>query len=380
MNFELSDEQKDVQKAARNFAQGEFDPDLALELDENGAFPELIWKKACQLGFIGIHYPEESGGQGLGLFENLLVIEAFCRVDSGIGTALSLVDLGSEILLKFGSKEQKKKFLPPLTRGEKRLCTAFAESEDRRDLSSIATTVEKKGEEYLLQGKKQFVLMASLSNFFIVLCKEPPNRVSTFIVEREENGIEIYPIEKMGLRMIPYGDLRLKEVLISPDHLIGNGGEGMLHVHHSNQVTGLKSSALALGVAEGAFDRAMQYAKQREQFGKKLSQFQSIRHKLADMAVGVEAARWMTYKAALDYDQGLNDSEFLLMAQLEVGRRSLDVVDEALQIFGGYGYIAETAIEHYFRDAWTISVELGTEEEQKDLIAKKILGLDSMEK
>ena len=144
MDFELSDEQKDVQKAAREFAQGEFDPDLVLELDQSGKFPESIWKKASQLGFIGIHYPEEFGGQGLGFFENLLVIEAFCRVDSGIGSALSSVDLGSEVILKFGSNEQKNQFLTPLTKGERRLGIAFGESEDSRDLTTISTDCRKK--------------------------------------------------------------------------------------------------------------------------------------------------------------------------------------------------------------------------------------------
>ena len=377
MDFNLTEEQKDVQKAAKDFAQGEFDPDLALELDRNGTFPESIWKKACQLGFVGIHYPEAFGGQGLGLFENLLVMEAFCRVESGIGSALSMVDLGSETLLRFGSQEQKKKFLPPLAKGEKRLCVAFGESEDERDLSSISTVVEKKGERYILQGKKQFALMAPLANAYMILCKESTDGVSTFLVEREKEGIEIYPIEKMGLRMVPYGDLHLKEVSVLLDHCIGKVGDGMLHADHCFQVIGLRSAAQALGTAQGAFDRAMQHAKQREQFGKKLSQFQTIRHKLADMAVSVEVTRWLTYKAALDFDRGMNDSESLILAQLEVGRRLIHVVDEALQIFGGYGYIAETAIEHYFRDAWAIGVELGTEEEQKDMIAEKILGPDS---
>ena len=380
MDFELSDEQKDVQKAAMEFAKGEFDPDLALELDRTGQFPESIWKKACQLGFIGIHYPEEFGGQGLGLFENLLVIEAFCKVESGIGSALSMVDQGSEVILRFGSKEQKQKFLPPLVRGDKRLSTAFAESEDGKDLSSISTVVEKDGEKYLLQGGKKFVLMASLANAFLVLCKESANKISTFIVEKEKEGIEIHPIEKMGLRMIPFGDLHFKETPIHLDQRIGNVGDGMMHVNHCFQVGGLRSIAQALGVAQGAFDRAMQHAKQREQFGRKLSQFQAIRHKLADMLVNIEAARWMTYKAAFDYEQGLNDSDSLIIAQLEVGRRSISVVDEALQIFGGYGYIAETAIEHYFRDAWAIGVELGTEEELKDIVADRILGPDSVKK
>jgi alkylation response protein AidB-like acyl-CoA dehydrogenase len=374
MNFELTDEQRDVQKAAREFAQGEFDPDLALELDQSGKFPEAIWKKASRLGFIGIHYPEEFGGQGLGFFENLLVIEAFCRVDSGIGSALGTVDLGSEIILKFGSNDQKKQLLAPISKGEKRLGIAFAESEDGKDLAAISTIAGKRKDGYSIHGKKSFVLNAFSADSFLILCKESVKGWITLIVEREREGVEVYTIEKMGLRMISLGDLLFKEVLIPLGNQIGKEGEGMAHVHHCYQTMGLRSAAQALGTAQGAFDRAMQYAKQREQFGRKLSQFQAIRHKLADMAVSVEVARWLTYKAAIAYGQDRIDSGILPLTQLEVGRRLIMVVDEALQIFGGYGYIAEQAIEHYFRDAWAIGVELGTEEEQKDLIAETLLG------
>ncbi len=374
MDFELSSEQKDVQGAAMEFAQGEFDPDLALELDRNGQFPESIWKKACQLGFVGIHYPEEFGGQGLGFFENVLVIETFCRVDSGIGSALSMVDTGSEVILKFGSHEQKMNFVLPLAKAKKRLSVAFAESEDGRDLSSITTTAEKRGEGYLIRGRKRFVLNAPLSNAFIILCKGAKERWDTLIVERENNGIEIHPIEKMGLRMVPFGDLYFKEVRVPFDSLVGGEGEGISHVKHCHQVMGLRSVAQALGMAQGALDRTIKYSKQREQFGKKLSQFQVIQHKVADMAVGIEVARWLTYKSATEYDQGKTDLGFLFSTQLEVGRRLLGVVDEALQVFGGYGYIAEQAIEHYFRDAWAMAVELGTEEELKDVIAGGLLG------
>lgn len=374
MDFELTDEQKDIQNAAKEFAQGEFDPDLALELDQEGKFPEPLWKKAAQLGFIGIHYPEEFGGQGLGVFENLVIIEAFCRVDSGIGSALSTVDLGSEVILKFGSNEQKRQLLIPLSKGEKRLGIAFAESEDGEDLTAISTIVEKRKDGYSIHGKKSYVRNASLADSFITLCKESKERWITLIVEREKKGIEVHPVDKMGLRMIPFGDLLFKEVLVPLGNLIGREGEGLTHVDHCSQAIGLKSAAQALGTAEGAFDRAMQYAKQREQFGKKLSQFQAIRHKLADMAVSVEVARWLTYKAATAYDQDRIDSVFFSITQLEVGRRLITVVDEALQIFGGYGYIAEQAIEHYFRDAWAIGVELGTAEEQKDKIAEIMIG------
>jgi alkylation response protein AidB-like acyl-CoA dehydrogenase len=154
----------------------------------------------------------------------------------------------------------------------------------------------------------------------------------------------------------------------------------VVHVHHHHHVTALRNAAQGLGKAQGAFDRAMQHAKQREQFGRKLSQFQIIRHKLADMAVRIEGARWFIYKSAIEFDHGKINPGSLLMAQLEAGRGFIGVVDQALQIFGGYGYIAEQAIEHYFRDAWAIGADLGTEEEQKDAIADVLLGSQTVRK
>jgi alkylation response protein AidB-like acyl-CoA dehydrogenase len=380
MDFELSSEQKDVQRAATEFARGEFDPDLVLELDEGGTFPDSQWRKAAQLGFIGIHYPEAFGGQGLGFFENLLVIEAFCRVDSGVGSALSTVDLGSEILLKFGSLEQKEQLLTPLTKGEARLGVAFAESEDGRDLTVLSAVAEKRTDQYSLRGKKRFVLNAPLVNAFLTLCQEPKEGWITLIVERQRDGIEIHPIEKMGLRMIPFGDVFFKEAYVPLSSRIGEEAQGLAHVNHYHHVMALRSAAQGLGTAQGAFDRAMQHAKQREQFGRKLSQFQVIRHKLADMAVCIEGARWLTYKSAIEFDHGRMHPGSLWMAQLETGKRLMSVVDEALQIFGGYGYTAEQAIEHYFRDAWAIGVDLGTEEEQKDAIADILLGPEVVRK
>lgn len=371
MDFELSDEQEDIQKAANEFAQGEFDPDLALELDQSGRFPESIWQKACQLGFIGLHYPEEFGGQGLGLLENVLVIEAFCRVDSGIGSALNAVDLGSEVILKFGSEEQKKYILPSLTKGKRKMSIAFAESEDDTDFSSVSTMAEKRG-EYIIHGEKRFVVNATLADTFIVLCRELKEGLIMLMIEQVGSSLEVFPIEKMGLRMIPFGNLYFKEFRVPHENRVGHEGEGLIQVDFYQKVIGIKNMAQALGVVQGAFDRAMQYARQREQFGRKLSQFQIIRHKLAEMAVGIEVARCLTYKSASDYDQGWMDPGFLSIAKLEVGRRLTWGVDEALQIFGGYGYIAEQAIEHYFRDAWVIEVNLGAEEELKDVIAARI--------
>jgi alkylation response protein AidB-like acyl-CoA dehydrogenase len=290
------------------------------------------------------------------------------------------VDLGSEILLNFGSHKQKEQFLTPLTKGEGCLGVAFAESEDGRDLTVLSAIAEKRMNEYSLVGKKRFVLNAPMVHAFLTVCKEPKEGWITLVVERQRDGIEIHPIKKMGLRMISFGDLLFKEARVPLANRVGEEGQGLTQVHHHHHVMALRSAAQGLGTAQGAFDRAMQHAKQREQFGRKLSQFQVIRHKLADMAVRIEGARWLTYKSATEFDRGRIHPESLSMAQLEAGRGLMGVVDQALQIFGGYGYTAEQAIEHYFRDAWAIGVDLGTEEEQKDAIADILLGPDTTRK
>jgi len=372
MEFELSLEQKDIQRAAYEFAQKEFDPDLILELDSHHQFPHSIWKKASQLGFIGVHYPEEFGGQGLGLFENLLIIESFCKVDSGIGSALSLVDLGSEILLEFASHEQKKRWLTPLAKGEQQLSIAFGESEDENDISSISTIVKERGDGYLINGKKRFVWNTDLANSFITLCKDDKERLMTCIIERETQGLEIHSINKIGLRMLSFGDIDLKEIFIPSENIIGEIGKAAKYVKHYFQNSSLRFLAQALGTAQGAFDRGLQYAKQRVQFGRKLIEFQVIRHKLAEMAIGVEVMRLLIYRLAIDCDQRKMDPKFFWITKQEVGRRLIEIVDEALQIFGGYGYMVEQPVEHYFRDTWAIISKLGTEEELKDSIANEL--------
>jgi len=376
MNFELSQRQRNIQWTASEFAKGEFDPDLRFKFDQGREFPESIWKKACQLGFIGVHYPKEFGGLGLGFLEKVLVIEAFCKVDSGIGTALSTVDLGSIIILKFGTDNQKRQFVTPLAKGEKVLSTAFAESEVGKDLSTIATVAERVGKEYILNGRKRFVCNVFLANAFIILCRESKEGWITLILEKEESA-EISPVERMGLRMVRFGDIEFKGVRVPFERRVGVENEGLLQASHLHQEVALRSAAQALGISQGAFERALNYAKEREAFGKKLSQFQIIRHKLADIAVGIEVARCLTYKSAHEYDQGKMKPDSLAITELEVGRRLVRMVYDAMQIFGGIGYMAEMDIEHYYRDAVVIGVALGAEEELKDGIAEKIFGSGS---
>lgn len=381
MDFELTQEQKDIQKAAREFIQGEYDKDKILEWEQTHTFPKEVWKKACKLGFIGIHFPEEFGGQGYGITENILVVEEFCRKDSGVGVAVTLADFSSEVILRFGTQEQKKKYLIPVTRGEFISGGAYTEPDHGSDITSMATTAIKKGDSYVINGTKTFITNGMLADFFIVLCQtdphaKPPYRGQcTIIVEKGAKGMEATEITpKMGIRMTSTAELAFSDVRVPLTNLLGEENKGFYHVLEFFDESRVEIAAQALGIGQGAFDRALDYAKQREQFGKKLVEFQITQHKLADMATKLETARLLTYKAAWNYDQGRIDPKLTSMAKMFAGKVAVEVADEAIQIFGGYGYITEYEVERFYRDAKITEIYEGTKEIQKNTIASALIG------
>jgi alkylation response protein AidB-like acyl-CoA dehydrogenase len=381
MDFELSDEQKQIRNAAREFSEGEFDRDLVMELDKSCQFPFEIWKKACKLGFVGIHFPEKYGGQNLGVFENALIVEEFCRKDSGIGIALSLADYASEIILRFGTESQKNTYLLPITKGEAISSGGFSEVEEGEGISNISTSSIKEGDCFLINGKKNFVINSKIADYFVVLCKtdmgvKPPRLgESIIIVERNVEGLSIIENEgKMGIEMIPIGNLSLKDVRVPCENVIGDENGGYQQVMKYCEESKIEIAAQALGIALGAFERAMEYAKKREQFGRKIVEFQATQHKLADMALKIERARLLTYKAAWSFDKGEFNTRLTLMAKIDASEAALEVTKEAIQIFGGYGYMKEYEVEHFYRDAWITELYLGSREIQKTMLASGLLG------
>ncbi len=381
MNFELTGEQKDIQKAAREFAQGEFDKGRILEWEQNHTFPTELWKKACKLGFVGIHFPEEYGGQGYGITENSLIVEELCRRDSGVGIALSLVDFSSEVVLRFGSHEQKKKYLIPVTKGEFISAGAYTEPDHGSDITAMATTAVKQGGSFVINGTKTFITNGTLADFFVVLCQtdpgaNPPYRGQcTILVEKGTKGLETTEImPKMGIRMTSTVELSFNDVRVPLTYLLGEEDKGFYQVLEFFDESRVEIAAQALGIAQGAFDRAIDYAKQREQFGKKLVDFQITQHKLADMATKIETARLLVYKAAWNYDQKRIDPKLTSMAKMFAGRTAVEVADEAIQIFGGYGYITEYEVERFYRDAKITEIYEGTKEIQKNTIASALIG------
>lgn len=381
MDFKLSNEQLAIQKAAEEFAKGEFDKEIALEHELAHSFPFDIWKKACELGFTGIHFPEELGGQGFGIFENVLVVEALCRQDSGLGIALSLSDFASEIILRFGTDQQKMKYLLPVTRGEALSSGGFTEPDHGSDITFMNTSAVKEGDEYVINGVKTFITNGTIGQYVIVLCQTDPEAQptyrgqSTILVEKGTPGYSASDIgEKMGIKMTSTGELSFNDVRVPASNLIGKENRGFYQVLEFFDESRIEIAAQALGIAQGSFDRALAYTKQRKQFGKKLAEFQITQHKLADMITQIETARLLVYKAAWNYDQGKMDPKLTSMAKMYAGQVAVNVADEAIQLLGGYGYMLEYEVERFYRDAKIMEIYEGTREIQKNTIASAILG------
>lgn len=382
MDFELTKEQKEIRKAVREFIKGEFKKDVIEELLENHLFPEKIWKKAGDLGFIGIHFPEEYSGQDMKVFENILVCEELCRGDSTIGLCIAIADFASEIILHFGSEAQKAEWLPKVAEAEVLSCGAFTEPDHGSDITTVETTAVKEGDEWVINGSKIFITNSgSLAGFYVVLCQTDPEAspsyrgLSTILVEADRPGVSFMDVgTKMGINLSYTAEVNFKDVRVPLDNIIGKEGKGFYQVLEFFDESRILVAAQALGTAQGAFDRAMAYVKQREQFGKKIAQFQVTQHKLADMATKIETARLLVYNAAWNFDQGRIDPKLTSMAKMYAARTAVEVCDEAIQLHGGYGYMREYEVERFYRDAKITELYEGTKEIQKNTIANYLIG------
>ncbi|MCK4313637.1 acyl-CoA dehydrogenase family protein [Candidatus Bathyarchaeota archaeon] len=381
MHFELNEEQKEIKKAVRGFCEKEFTPELALELDEKEEFPMELYKKAAKLGFTSLRVPEEYDGQGYGLLEDSIGVEEMCRTDPGLGAAMSLgILMVPDILLKHGTEEQKKKYIPPLARGDAICAAAVTEPEHGSDIRRMDTKAVKSGNEWIINGDKQFITNAPIADTFIVLCQTdlkivPSHRgQSTFLIEKGIPGFEATQLHgKMGIRPCVTGALSLSDVIVPENNLVGELGKGFYYTLELFDGTRITVAAQAVGMAQGAFERAFQYAKTRKQFGSPIIKFQGVSFKLAEMAIKIEAARMLTYKAAWLYDQGKFVSTATSMAKAFAGRVAMEVTDDAIQIYGGYGYLADYHVERFHRCAKITEIYEGTTEIQKLVIINQLM-------
>ena len=381
MDFELTKTQQDIQRAVRDFVKGEFDRELAIKLEREHAYPEKIWRKAGDIGILGVHFPEQYSGQGLGCMDAILVVEELCRGDSTIGGAVALAPFASELILHYGSEAQKEKFLPPVAEGRMLSAGAFTEPNHGSDITFMDTTAVKEGDEWVINGTKTFITNGGLAGFYSVLCQTDTEASPTYrgqthnLVEADRAGLTTADVgPKLGIRMMATAEVSLKDVRVPHENLIGQENKGFYHVLNFFDESRIQVAAQALGTAQGAFDRALAYIKKREQFGLKIAQFQVNQHKLADMATKIETARLMTYKAAWNFDQGRIDPKLTSMAKMYAAKTAVDVCDEAIQLLGGYGYCTEYEVERFYRDAKITEIWEGTKEIQKNTIASYLLG------
>ncbi|MCX8172790.1 MAG: acyl-CoA/acyl-ACP dehydrogenase, partial [Archaeoglobaceae archaeon] len=293
MRFELNEELKDLQNAVREFAEKEIKP-YGKEFDEKAEYPWEIYRKACKLGYIGAGVPEEYGGAGMGCLAEVVISMEFTRADSGIGSAIDLAVIGVPMILKYGSSEQKEKYIPSVVKGKAPSAIAITEPDCGTDVSAIKTRAIKDDDEWVINGSKTFITNGSIASYSIVLAKtsdvSPPQRgISAFIVETNRRGYEAKRIKKMGLNCHDTAEVVLKNVRVPKENIVGVENRGFYQLMDFFNESRIKIASLQLGMAIGAYERALEYAKQRKAFGKPIIEHQAIAFKLADMFTMIEA-------------------------------------------------------------------------------------------
>jgi len=381
MDLELNEEQEMIRKMARDFAQNELAP-VAAELDEKAEPPLVNLKKMADLGFMGLAIPEEYGGIDADSISYVIAIEEICKVCASTGVILAVHNsLGSYGLVTFGTEEQKRKFLPPLA-SEWISTYALTEPETGSDAASIKTRAVRDGDEYVINGAKQFITSAPFAHLFVVFAVTDPDKkhrgISAFVVEKGTPGFSVGREEdKLGIRAASTCGLVFEGCRVPVANRLGEEGEGFKVAMASLDAGRVGIAAQALGIAQGAYEAALAYAKERHQFGQPIAEFQGIQWMLADMATRIEAARLLTYQAALAKDRakksGERYSKEAAMAKLFASETAVWVTNKAIQIHGGYGYIKEYAVERYYRDAKITEIYEGTSEIQRIVIAHQIL-------
>jgi alkylation response protein AidB-like acyl-CoA dehydrogenase len=378
VDFELTPDQSLLRDTVRDFAETEIRPHV-MRYDESQEFPRDILRRAGELGLLGILFPEEYGGAGLGYMEYALIVEELSRVDGSIGISVAAHNgLAGNHLYLFGSAEQKKRYLAPLARGEKIGGWSLTEPTAGSDAGGTRTVARRDGEDWILDGSKTFTTHGSVGDVIVVFAvtdkAKGKHGISAFVIEKGHPGFRPGKKEnKMGLRASDTSEVVMKDCRVGPDQLIGQPGAGFLNAMTILDGGRISIAALALGMARGAHDAALAYATQREQFGKPIAEFQAIQFMLADMATEIDAAALLVYRAAWLRDLGRPTTRESAMAKLFASEIGVRVADRALQIFGGYGYVKDFPVEKYYRDMKLCTIGEGTSEIQRLVIARELL-------
>jgi alkylation response protein AidB-like acyl-CoA dehydrogenase len=379
VDFELTDDQREIQALAREFAAAEIEPHAA-DWDREHHFPKELFGKLAELGLMGACVPEEYGGAGADFLSYILVLEELAKADAGVAVTVAVHTSAVTLpILAFGTDEQKSRFVPPLARGEVIGAFALTEAEAGSDAGALRTAATPNGNGWTISGAKQFISTARFAGTFLLFARTDPDTpgakgVSAFILDAEHirvTGEE----EKLGLNSSVTNSIAIEEAEVGPDRLLHEEGRGFRVAMSTLDGGRIGIGAQALGIAQAAYDFARNYALERRQFGKRIAEFQAIQWKLADMATEIDAARLLTYRAAWRKQQGLSHTLEGAKAKLFASETARRVTGEAIQILGGYGYTKEFPVERYYRDAKITEIYEGTSEIQRLVIARAILGL-----
>lgn len=377
MNFHLTDEQKLIQKTIREFAEEVVAKDV-LERDRTKLFPREIFKQLSELGLMGLPFPEEYGGSGADTISFAIVVEELSKVCASTGITYSAhISLGGAPLHLFGTKEQKEKYLTQICSGESLGAFGLTEPGAGSDAGGTKTTAIAKDGNFVINGNKCFITNASYAKFLAITAitnrKESNKEISAIIVPTDTDGFQITEYEeKMGLHASNTTELSFTNVIVPEENLLGKRGEGFKQFLVTLDGGRIGIGAMAVGIAQAAFEKSLQYAKEREQFGKAIARNQAIQFKLADMAMKIELARTMVYKAACLKDQGRPFTKEASICKLFASEMCMEITSQAVQIHGGNGYMREYHVERYMRDAKLLEIGEGTSEIQRLVIARQI--------
>lgn len=378
MNIELNENQVEIQKLAKDFAQKEIAPKIK-DYDENQEFPHEIINKLGEMGFLGIIFPPEYGGAGFSTIEYSIIIEEISKIDPSVGLIIASHNgLCTNHIYSFGNSDQKSKYLPDLTAGKKLGAWGLTESVSGSDASAMASTAVKNGDNYILNGSKLFITQGVVGEIAVITAvtnkDDPKNGISAFILEKEMDGFRVGKKEnKLGMRSSDTAELIFEDVIIPSANLLGNENEGFKQVMKILDGGRIAIAALSVGIAQGALDAAIKYSKERKQFGKYLCEFQSTQLKLAEIETEIQASRLLVYKAASMKDNGQNINLISSMAKLYSSEVAVRATNESIQIHGGYGFTKEFPVEKLYRDVKLMTIGEGTSEVQRMIIARNLI-------
>jgi alkylation response protein AidB-like acyl-CoA dehydrogenase len=378
LTFDFTPDQVALRRAVREFAEAEIAP-YVLEWDEAQSFPLELVRKLGALGYMGTVFPEELGGAGLGYIEYSIVIEELSRVDGSIGIIVAAhTSLCSNHIYKFGTDEQRARYLPRLASGEWLGCWSLTEPEAGSDAAGTRTSAVRDGDCWVLNGAKTFTTNAHFADVCVAMAvtdrAAAQHGISAFIIEKDTPGYRPGKKEnKLGLRASATGEVIFDHCRLPGTQLLGQLGEGFVDSLRILDGGRISIAALSIGMAQGAYDAALKYSKLRRQFGKPISEFQAIQHKLVDMATELDASRLLTYRAAWNLDHGRRVTKESAMAKLYASEAAVRIANEAVQIHGGYGFIKDYPVEKFYRDVKLCTIGEGTSEIQRLVIARQLL-------